>query len=146
MFRTRTKEQKDKRMGIIRTAARICYYYPIEKTTTIFFLWRFQRFYSCHKNFFFSSLSFYLLNLIIPWTNATGVIGRYQSHYLFLITLSSLCIRDWLHENKKRKKRRKEIKTMVHKTQFFYLFVSRRTEEVYTQTIDIYVYAHTYSI
>ena len=33
---------------------------------------------------------------------------------------------------------------MVHKTQFFYLFVSRRTEEVYTQTIDTHVYAHTH--
>jgi hypothetical protein len=97
MFRTRTKEEKDKRMGIIRKAARICYYYPIEKTTTIFFLFFFDVFKdSIHviKKFFFSSLSFDLLNLIIPWTNATGVIGRYQSHYLFLITLSSLCIRD----------------------------------------------------
>jgi hypothetical protein len=37
MFRTRMKEEKDKRMGIIKIAARICYYYPIEKTTTIFF-------------------------------------------------------------------------------------------------------------
>ncbi len=33
---------------------------------------------------------------------------------------------------------------MVHKTQFFYLFASRRREEVYTQTIDKHVYAHTY--
>jgi len=33
MFRLRTKEKKrkDKRMDIIRTTVRICYYYPIEK-------------------------------------------------------------------------------------------------------------------
>jgi hypothetical protein len=34
---------------------------------------------------------------------------------------------------------------MVHKTQFFYLFVSRRTEEVHTQTIDIYVYTYIHT-
>jgi hypothetical protein len=39
---------------------------------------------------------------------------------------------------------KKNLKTMVHKTQFFYLFVSRRTEEVYTQTIDTHVYAYTH--
>ena len=36
------------------------------------------------------------------------------------------------------------IKTMVHNTQLFYLFVSHRIEEVHTQTIDIhntYIYA-----
>jgi hypothetical protein len=38
----------------------------------------------------------------------------------------------------------KEIKTMVHKTQFFYLFVSRRMEEAHTQTIDIYVHTHIF--
>jgi hypothetical protein len=35
---------------------------------------------------------------------------------------------------------------MVHKTQFLNLFVSRRREEVYTQTIDTHVYAYTDSI
>ncbi len=44
-----------------------------------------------------------------------------------------------------------EIKTMVHKIQFFYLFVSRRIEEVHTHTdywrihIDIHTHAFAYS-
>jgi hypothetical protein len=35
---------------------------------------------------------------------------------------------------KKKGEEEEEIKTMVHKTQFFYLFVSRRTEEIHTHT------------
>jgi len=47
----------------------------------------------------------------------------------------------------RRKKKEEEIKTMVHKTQFFYLFVSRRTEEVHTHRLLTYTYRyiHTYT-
>jgi hypothetical protein len=102
------------------------------KTIIIFSsLWRFGGLYLCHNNI---SFFFYLLNSIKQWTNATGVTGRYQSHLLhFIIFMYKRLIAC----------EKKELKTMVHKNQFFYLFVSRRTEEVYTHRLLTYTYIHT---
>lgn len=78
-------------------------------------LWRFPRLHQWSERF---SL------LLITWTwlnHGQMLLALLVGINHILLTSSSLCV--W------------EIKTIVHKTQFFYLFVSRRT-----QTIDIYVY------
>lgn len=48
-------------------------------------------------------------------------------------------------KKEKKKNDNEDIKTLVHKTQFFYLFVSRPREEIHTQTIDTHVYAHIHT-